>query len=102
MLRERKDLEGPPEMYSSQRQEKKPTKTVSRIQDLRKQDSIKKNKRNAGFLLKSHCCLMKDRIKFLAEDGQFDSEWFSKIVWNQDFSCMLQRGVFEDLVINTI
>ena len=33
----------PAEMYSSQRQEKKPTKTVSRIQDLRKQDPFKEN-----------------------------------------------------------
>ena len=45
---------------------------------------------------------MKDRITFLA-----DSVWFSGSaelcgVMNQDFSCMLQRGVFEDLVRNTI
>ena len=52
MLRERKDLEGPKphragmttaEIYSSQKLEKKPTKTASRIQDLRKQQSFKKN-----------------------------------------------------------
>ena len=39
----------PAEMYSSQRQEKKPTKTVSRIQDLRKQDSFK-NINNQKFI----------------------------------------------------
>ena len=33
----------PAEMCSSQTQERKPTKTVNRIQDLRKQDSFKKN-----------------------------------------------------------
>ena len=40
---------------------------------------------------------MKDRITFLAEYGQFDSECGSAElcrVMNQDFSCMLQRGVF--------
>ena len=38
-------------------------------------------------VLKSHCCLrknMKDRIRFLAEYGQFDSEWFSRVVWSDE------------------
>ena len=52
MLWEWKDLEGPnlimqvwppADILSSQRQEKMFTKTISRIQDLRKQDTFKKN-----------------------------------------------------------
>ena len=59
-------------------------------------------------VLRSHCCLRKtsDRMKLLAEYGKFDSEWFSRVVWSDEsifqLHADLQRGVFEDLVRNTI
>ena len=44
--------------------------------------------------------------KFLAEYGKFDSEWFSSIVWSDEsrfqLHADLKRGVFKDLVRNTI
>ena len=77
-------------MYSSLRQEKKP---VSRIQDLRKQDSRKTITRrlyDAGFVsgsIKKPLLSqknIKDRINFLPEYGKFDSEWLSRIVWSDE------------------
>ena len=106
----------PAEIYSSQRQENKPTKTVSRIQDFRKQDSIKNNNNQKVMqvlcqedVLKSHCCLRKtsktelsfwQNMESLIQSGSAEL----CVVMNQDFSCilMLQRGVFKDLVRNTI
>ena len=43
-------------------------------------------------------------MKLLAEYGKFDSEWFSRVMWSDKstFHADLQRGVFEDLVRNTI
>ena len=36
-------------------------------------------------VLKSHCRLRKtDQIKLLAEYGNFDSEWFSRVVWSDE------------------
>ena len=58
--------------------------------------------------LKSNCCLRKtsDRIKLLTEYGKFDLEWFSRVLWSDEsifqLHADLQRGVFEDLVRNTI
>ena len=58
-------------------------------------------------VLKTHCCLRKtsERMK-LAEYGKFYSEWFSTVVWRDEsrfqLHADLQRGVFEDLVRNTI
>ena len=64
---------------------------------------------NAGFVFRRcHCFLRKtsDRMKLLAEYGNFDSEWFSRVVWSDEsifqLHADLQRGVFEDLVRNTI
>ena len=46
---------------------------------------------------------------FLGEYGKFDSEWFSRVLWSDESRFQLlqlhadfQRGVFEELVINTI
>ena len=45
-------------------------------------------------------------MKLLAEYGKFDSEWFSRVVWSDEsrfqLHADLQRGVFKDLVRNTI
>ena len=60
-------------------------------------------------VIKSQCCLRKTsktELHVLAEYGKFDSEWFSRVVWSDEsrfqLHADLQRGVFEDLVRNTI
>ena len=39
---------------------------------------------------------IKGRIKFLAEYGKFDSEWFSRVVWSTQSRFQLHADVFED------
>ena len=126
MLPERKDLEGP-KPHHRDRDDHLLKCTVLKdrkrsLQKLSTEFKTSENKTlsritiarisNAGFV--SRRCVkkpllsqknIKDWIKFLAEYGKFDSEWFSRVVvMNQEISCMLmlQRGVFKALVRNTI